>query len=141
MSDQKTKPNNQSVEEFINAIENETKRDDSWTLIEIMQELTEEEPKMWGDSIIGFGTYHYVYESGRKGDWMLAGFSPRKQNISIYITGGFEDQQENLHKIGKAKNSVGCLYVKKLSDIDLEVLKEMIQQSVKTVKKRYADHN
>ena len=141
MSDLKTKPNSQSVATFIDAVENESKRQDAHHLLHIMQEVTGEEPMMWGDSIVGFGTYHYVYESGREGDWMLAGFSPRKQNLTVYLMGGFDNQQELLKKLGKVKSSVSCLYVKKLSDIDLDVLKEMIKLSVETVKKRYAKHN
>ena len=141
MSDLKTKQTSKSVADFIDAIDNDTKRDDSRILLKLMEEVVGEKPKMWGDTIVGFGTYRYVYESGRKGDWMLAGFSPRKQNLTIYIMGGFQNQEKLLAKIGKAKTSVGCLYVKKLADIDVEVLKEMIQLSVETVKKRYAEHN
>ena len=141
MSDLKTKQTSKSVADFIDAIDNDTKRDDSRILLKLMEEVVGEKPKMWGDTIVGFGTYRYVYESGRKGDWMLAGFSPRKQNLTIYMMGGFQNQEKLLAKIGKAKTSVGCLYVKKLADIDVEVLKEMIQLSVETVKKRYAEHN
>ena len=141
MSGLKTQPNNLSVDDFIDAVESEQKRDDSRLLIKIMQEITGEEPVMWGASIVGFGNYHYKYDSGREGDWMLAGFSPRKQNMTVYMMGGFENQDVLLAKIGKVKSSVGCLYVKKLADIDLEVLKEMITLSVETVKKRYADYN
>ena len=141
MSGLKTQPNNLSVDDFIDAVESEQKRDDSRFLIKIMQEITGEEPVMWGASIVGFGNYHYKYDSGREGDWMLAGFSPRKQNMTVYMMGGFENQDVLLAKIGKVKSSVGCLYVKKLADIDLEVLKEMITLSVETVKKRYADYN
>ena len=141
MSGLKTQPNNLSVDDFIDAVESEQKRDDSRLLIKIMQEITGEEPVMWGASIVGFGNYHYKYDSGREGDWMLAGFSPRKQNMTVYMMGGFENQDVLLAKIGKVKSSVGCLYVKKLADTDLEVLKEMITLSVETVKKRYADYN
>ena len=141
MAQLKTRPNNQSVEAFIESVENETKRDDSRTLLKLMNEVTDEPPVMWGDSIVGFGNYHFVYDSGRELDWMLAGFSPRKQNMTIYFMGGFKNQDKLLSKLGKAKTSVGCLYVKKLSDIDLSILKEMIQLSVDTVKSRYADYN
>lgn len=141
MAELKTKPTGGDVEAFIDSIESEQKRDDARELLKIMKEVTGDDPVMWGPSIIGYGNYHYVYESGREGDWMLAGFSPRKQNLTIYIMGGFENQEEYLKKIGKAKNSVGCLYVKKLSDIDLGVLKKMIHLSVETVKKRYAPRN
>ena len=141
MSTPKTLPNNKNVEEYIDAVENAQKREDSRVLLKMMQEITGEKPVMWGESIIGFGNYHYKYASGREGDWMISAFSPRKQNLTIYIMGGFENQEELLAKVGKAKNSVGCLYVKKLEDIDLNVLKEMIQLSVKTVKERYAEYN
>ncbi len=141
MSDLKTTPNELSVDDFIDAIESEQKRDDSRALLKIMKEITGDAPTMWGTSIIGFGKYHFRYESGREGDWMVAGFSPRKQNLTIYMMGGFENQSDLLTKIGKVKSSVGCLYVKKLVDIDLQILKEMIQLSVDTVKKKYADFN
>ena len=141
MAKLKTRPTNQSVDEFIASVENETKRSDCEVLLELMQQLTGESPVMWGDSIVGFGNYHFKYESGRELDWMLAGFSPRKQNLTIYFMGGFKNQELLLEKLGKAKNSVGCLYIKKLADIDMEVLTEMIKLSVETVKERYADYN
>ena len=141
MSDLQTTPNELSVDDFIDAIESEQKRDDSRALLKIMKEITGDAPTMWGTSIIGFGKYHFRYESGREGDWMVAGFSPRKQNLTIYMMGGFENQSDLLTKIGKVKSSVGCLYVKKLVDIDLQILKEMIRLSVDTVKKKYADFN
>lgn len=141
MATPKTLPNNRSVDEFIDSVESKQKRDDSRDLLKIMQETTSDPPVMWGESIVGFGNYHYKYESGREGDWMLAGFSPRKQNISIYMMGGFSNQDALLKKLGKAKSSVGCLYIKKLADINLEILKEMIKISVETVKKRYANYN
>ena len=137
----KTQPNDLSVEGFIDSVENEQKRDDSRLLLKMMQEITGEKPVMWGNSIVGFGLYRYKYESGREGDWMVAGFSPRKQNMTIYMMGGFDNQEKFLARIGKAKTSVSCLYVKKLDDIDLDVLKDMIELSVKTIKKRYADYN
>lgn len=141
MSDLKTKPNDKSVNDFIDSIESEQKRDDCHLLLKMMKDITGEEPVMWGSSIVGFGNYHYKYDSGREGDWMLAGFSPRKQNMTIYMMGGFSNQDELLAKVGKAKNSVGCLYTKKLADLDLDVLKDMIRLSVETVRKRYADYN
>lgn len=137
----KTTPNDLRVDEFIDSVENEQKRSDCKSLLALFQELTGEKAIMWGTSIVGFGKYHYKYDSGREGDWMLAGFSPRKQNLTIYMMGGFKNQEALLSKIGKAKNSVGCLYLKKLSDIDLEVLREMITLSIQTVKTRYADIN
>ena len=141
MATLKTAPNNNSVEDFIDTVENQQKQEDSRRLLHLMQEVTGEKPVMWGDSIIGFGKYHLKYESGRELDWMLAGFSPRKQNLTIYMMGGFENQETLLKKLGKAKHSVGCLYTKKLADIDVNVLREMIQLSVDTLKKRYAQYN
>jgi hypothetical protein len=96
----------------------------------LMQEVTGELPKMWGDSIVGFGTYHYKGASGREGDWMLTGFSPRKQNLTVYIMTGFQDSQVLLGKLGKHSTSVSCLYIKKLADVDKEVLRELVSRSV-----------
>lgn len=141
MSELKTKPSDQSVEAFINAIEPEWKRTDALVILELMQRVSGKEPKMWGDAMVGFGSYHYKYETGREGDWFLTGFSPRKANLSIYIVGGFDGQEDLLADLGKHKKSVGCLYVKKLSDIDVNVLKKMIERSITTVKKRYAEYN
>jgi len=141
MAELKTRPNQRSVSNFIEGIEDDSKREDSKVLLRLMEEVTGDPPVMWGDSIVGFGNYHFVYESGRELDWMLAGFSPRKQNLTIYFMGGFENQEQLLSKLGKAKTSKGCLYLKKLADIDMDTLKEMIQLSVETVKKRYADYN
>ncbi|WP_425392529.1 DUF1801 domain-containing protein [Ekhidna sp.] len=141
MSELKTQPSNQSVEAFIDSVEPEWKRNDARELLRLMKRITEMEPVMWGNSLIGFGKYHYKYKSGREGDWFLAGFSPRKQNMSVYIMGGFENQEDLLEKLGKYKKSVGCLYFKKLDDIDLDILEKMILRSIETVNKRYADYN
>lgn len=141
MSTLKTRPNDRSVAAFIASVESSQKREDSQTLLSLTQEITGEQPVMWGESIVGFGSYHLKYQSGRELDWMLAGFSPRKQSMTIYMMGGFENQEELLSKIGKAKHSVGCLYVKKLEDIDLNVLSDMIKLSIATVKNRYAEYN
>lgn len=141
MADLKTQPNQGSIASFIDSIEPESKHEDAKTLLKLIQDISGEQPTMWGATILGYGNYHYKYESGREGDWFLAGFSPRKQNLSIYINGGFEGQEELLEKLGKHKKSVGCLYVKRLSDIDLRVLEEMIKQSIQTLKKRYAEFN
>jgi hypothetical protein len=100
-----------------------------------MKDLTKEQPKMWGDSMVGFGSYHYKYESGREGDYFLTGFSPRKQNLTLYIITGFEDQREQLAKLGKHKTSKSCLYIKTLDDIDIKVLKKIISDSLKKMKK------
>ncbi len=102
-----------------------------------MKEITGEEPTLWGDSIVGFGRYHYTYESGREGDWFLTGFSPRKQNLTLYIMAGFDDYDDLMNKLGKYKTGKSCLYVKKLQDIDLPILKQLIKQSVVHTSKTY----
>jgi hypothetical protein len=133
----KTKLNDDSVEDFLNAVEDKQKRADSYKLLKMMVEISGEPAKMWGDAIVGFGTYHYVYASGREGDWMLTGFSPRKANISVYLMAGFDELGDELNALGKHKSSKGCLYVKKLSDIDEKVLRKMIKKSIDIMKKRY----
>jgi hypothetical protein len=130
----KTKVNDESVEGFLNSVAEEQKRADCFEILELMKQVTKETPKMWGSSIVGFGSYHYKGASGREGDWMLTGFSPRKQNLTLYIMGGFDLHQELLKKLGKYKTSVGCLYIKKLDDVDREVLKELVAESVRTMK-------
>lgn len=137
MSDLKTKKNTASVSKFINAVENETRRSDAKELLKIFKEVTGMKPTMWGTSIVGYGSYHYKYASGREGDWMLTGFSPRKQNMSIYIMSGFKEFPELMKKLGKHKTGVGCLYVNKLEDIDIKVLKQLIKKSVSYMKKTY----
>lgn len=137
MSENKTKPTDESPYDFINTIENETKRNDSLKLIEIMKEVTGHEPVMWGESIIGFDEYHYKYDSGREGDFLKVGFSPRKAALTLYIMSGFKPYEEKLKKLGKHKTGGSCLYVKKLDDIDLDILKEMIIHSVNYISDRY----
>jgi hypothetical protein len=137
MAENKTKQTKASVDKFINTIKDESIRKDCYTIIKIMKSVTKEEPKMWGPSIIGFGTYHYKYASGREGDICIAGFSPRKQNLTIYLESGFEKQKDLLEKLGKYKTSKVCLYIKSLKDVDVKVLKAMIENSVKGVKKLY----
>ena len=130
MADLKTKPTDVPVLDYLNAIENAQVRQDCLAILDIMQAATKAEPNMWGSSIVGFGTYHYVYASGREGDWMLVGFSPRKQNISLYLMAGFEQYEEILAKLGKYSRGKGCLYVKRLSDIHVPTLEKLIQESV-----------
>lgn len=130
MAELKTQPNSKSVEAFLNAIPDERKRQDSITLLEMMKQVTQAEPVMWGDSIIGFGSYHYCYESGREGDWFLTGFSPRKQNLTLYIMSGFDQYDALLAKLGKHSTGKSCLYVKRLKDIDLSTLEELVRRSV-----------
>lgn len=134
MADNKTTPNEQNVEQFLNAIEDERKRKDSFAILELMKQITGLEPKMWGSSIVGFGSYHYKYESGREGDAILAGFSPRKQNLTLYHMGGFEQLGDLLSKLGKHTTGKGCLYIKRLDDIDLPTLKALIEESFKHAK-------
>lgn len=131
----KTKVNAASVEGFLNSVTDEQKREDCFEILKLMKQVTKEAPKMWGSSIVGFGSYHYQGASGREGDWMLTGFSPRKQNLTLYIIGGFDSHKDLLKKLGKYKTSLGCLYIKKLADVDKKVLKELITESVKTTKK------
>ena len=129
MAELKTKKNEASVEEFLNAIPDETPRQDCFTVLELMKKATKAEPKMWGGSIIGLGEYHYKYESGRENDWFQMGFSPRKQNLALYLMGGLEAHRESLAKLGKHKTGKGCLYINKLADVDVKVLKDMIAQT------------
>lgn len=130
----KTRVNKASVTTFLNNIDDEQKRNDCFEIMQMMKQATKEEPKMWGSSIVGFGSYHYKGKSGREGDWMLTGFSPRKQNLTLYLMGGFAEQKDLLKKLGKYKTSVGCLYIKKLDDVDKKVLKELVTASVKMMK-------
>ncbi len=131
MADNKTTPNDQDVEQFLNSVADERKRKDSFTILELMKQVTGMEPRMWGSSIVGFGSYHYKYESGREGDMILTGFSPRKQNLTLYIMGGFERYDDLLKKLGKHTTGKGCLYIKRLDDVDLPTLKSLIEESFK----------
>ena len=139
MSDLKTKPHDGNVEAFLNSVEHGKRREDSLAMLEIMKEITSEEPKMWGPSIVGFGNYHYKYESGREGDFFITGFSPRKQSLTLYIMSGFSHYDELLQKLGKHKTGKSCLYIKKLEDVDMDVLKQMIRESVKMMKEKYPE--
>jgi hypothetical protein len=130
MSELKTKQNKASVEKFLNAIKDEQTRRDCFEIVKLMKQATKSEPRMWRTSIVGFGTYHYKYASGREGDWMLVGFSPRKQNLTLYIMAGFDRYDELLEKLGKHSTGKSCLYIKRLADVDRKVLKELITESV-----------
>jgi hypothetical protein len=132
----KTKLNNASVEKFLNKVDDKQKREDCFKILEMMKKITKEEPKMWGPSIVGFGSYHYKYKSGREGDWFLTGFSPRKQNLTLYIMSGFKRYNELMKKLGKYKTGSSCLYINKLEDVDQKVLTELITESVKWMKSR-----
>jgi hypothetical protein len=131
----KTKLNDASVEDFINAVEDETIRADCFEIAKLMKQVTKAEPKMWGSSIVGFGSYHYKGASGREGDWMLVGFSPRKQNLTLYIMAGFDRYDQLMKKLGKFSTGKSCLYIKKLADVDKKVLKELVGESVQYMKK------
>lgn len=138
MAKNKTTETETRVSDFINTfVEDDTKRNDAFELAKIMQQVTGFEPKIWGPSIIGFGSYHYKYASGHEGDAPLAGFSPRKAAISLYVYLSEENREELLSKLGKHKAAKGCIYVKKLSDIDVEVLKKMVLVSVEYLQKLY----
>ena len=139
MAKLKTIPQDSSVEAFLDQVADPDKRSDSYDLLEIMKTVTGEQPVMWGSSIVGFGSYHYRYASGREGDWMLTGFSPRKQQMSLYIMSGFDQFEELLNALGKYKTGKSCLYIKSVSDIDVEVLKQLIKASVEYLKARYPD--
>lgn len=137
MATQKTRETAASVEEFLNGIENRTRREDGLAMLDLMREVTGEEARMWGSSIVGFGSYHYVYESGREGDAMLTGFSPRKQNLAIYVMPGFSAYDSLLDKLGKHKTGKSCLYINKLADVDLKVLRTLVRRSVQVMRNKY----
>ena len=131
MAEMKTIVNEANVEGFLNKVADEQQRKDSFEIVKIMKQVSKEEPKMWGPSIIGFGSYHYKYESGREGDMPVIGFSPRKQNITLYIGLGGDSENPLLKKLGKYTTGKGCLYIKKLANVDMKVLKELITNSYK----------
>lgn len=137
MSDPKTTPNDASVTGFLRAVAHPQRRADSFQLLELLKEITGEQPQMWGSSIVGFGSYHYQYASGREGDWPIVGFSPRKQNLTLYIMNGFDRYESLLARLGKHKTGKSCLYLNKLEDVDLQLLRELIQESVAYMKNKY----
>lgn len=129
----KTKQNTASVDDFLNAIDGEQKRKDSFVILEMMKKASREEPKMWGGSMIGFGLKRYKSPAtGREVDWFLIGFSPRKANLSLHLTMDIQKQADTLAKLGKHKTGVGCLYINKLADVDIKVLEELIKTSLKS---------
>ena len=136
MAELKTKPNKKSVQKFLDSVTGKQKREDSFKILKIMKDITGEEPVMWGDAIIGFGSYHYKYKSGREGDWFLIGFSPRKQNLTLYIMSGLKRYDDMLESLGKFKTSKVCLYINKLEDVNLNILKKIIKSSVTTLSKK-----
>ena len=136
MAELKTKANKASVREFLRKAPDAKRRQDCLVLLKLMESVTGSKPLMWGTSIVGFGSYHYVYASGREGDWFLVGFSPRKQDLTIYVTGGFQQSTDLLEKLGKFKSGGGCLYVKTLENISLGILKQIIARSVRRLKNK-----
>lgn len=138
MADLKTKPRKVSVPAFLKSVEHETRRRDAKVIKEMMTRITGEKPKIWGDTIVGFGSYHYKYESGREGDWMLTGFSPRKSAMSLYIMPGYGEFDEIISRLGKHKTGKACLYINKLKDIDMAVLEELVTKSVAWMRKKYS---
>lgn len=143
MAENKTKPTKSSVAVFLNKIKDEQLRDDCFTILEMMASVSKLEPVMWGSAIIGFGTYHYVYESGREGDTILIGFSPRKQNITIYMMCALDKLNVELSRLGKHKTGKGCLYIKALSDVDPAVLKKILSKGFSETRKKsgYTSHD
>lgn len=137
MAQNKTQPTQLKVSDFISGIEDKIKRDDCRELMKLMSKITGNRAKMWGAAIVGYGKYHYKYESGREGDFFLTGFSPRKQALSIYIVSGFSINPELMEKLGKYKTGKSCLYVKKLDDLDRSVLKQLVKESVAYMRKKY----
>ena len=136
-AENKTKATDVSPRDFIASVENDTRRADALKLLDLFEETTGLAPKMWGPSIIGFGRYHYKYESGREGEFMMTGFSPRKANLVIYILPGYRDLSEPLSRLGKHKIGKSCLYINKLSDVDVKVLTEMIRDGVQYMRAKY----
>jgi hypothetical protein len=137
MAKNKTVQTDSSVTEFIDKIENEVKRDDCFELVEIFRSVGGHDPKMWGPSIIGFGSYHYKYESGREGDAPVGAFSPRKDSIVLYLGSEFKKREDLILQLGKHRSTKGCFYIKKLEDIDVVILKKMIKNSMDHITKLY----
>lgn len=137
MAENKTQPTKVRVSDFLGAVENPKRRADARKVASMMRRATGKRATMWGSSIVGFGKYHYRYESGREGDFMLTGFSPRKQNLVVYIVPGFKPFESQMSKLGKYKTGRSCLYINKLEDVDEKVLEKLIKDSVKLMKKRY----
>jgi hypothetical protein len=140
MAELKTKRTAQDPVHFLNSLTDEQKRQDCFTLLALMKQATRAEPKMWGSSIVGFGDYHYKYESGRENDWFLVGFSPRKQNLTLYLMTGFDQYRALLKQLGKHTTGKSCFYIKRLDDVHLPTLKKLVQPSVKHMAKSRGSH-
>lgn len=134
MAEAKTKPTNESVKDFLNRIPEAERREDCFAVLKMMEEITGDKPKMWGPSIVGFGSYSYKYASGHEGDWPVAAFSPRKKDLTLYLTPGFDKRTEMMEKLGKHSIGKSCLYIKRLSDIHVPTLKKLIKTSLKDLK-------
>jgi hypothetical protein len=134
MTENKTKPTASTVSSFLSKIKDRDLRKDCDTIIELMESISHQKPVMWGSAIIGFGTRHYVYESGREGDTMIVGFSPRKQAIALYLAGGLEPLHDELSKLGEHTTGKGCLYIKTLADVDTKILQKILAKSYRSVK-------
>ena len=139
MAELKTKPTKASVKTFIAKVDGEQRRRDCKVIIDLMTEVTQAKAEMWGPSIVGFGRYHYKYESGREAEWPVTGFSPRKTDLTLYIIGGFDAVPELMKRLGKYKTSKGCLYIRKLDDVDLDVLRKLVAQSVARLEDKRTD--
>ena len=137
MAEMKTRPNNSSVRAFLNGIGNARRREDAFAVLELMTSVTRKKPRMWGPSIVGFDQCHYKYDSGREGDMCMIGFSPRSQALTLYVSTGVLRQAELLKRLGPHKTAVSCLYIKKLGDVDMEVLKELVSRSYHHMKAKY----
>ena len=137
MAELKTKKNEASVQGFLRGVADPKRREDCFTVLELMKDVTGLEPKMWGTSIVGFGSCHYKYPTGREGEWFITGFSPRKGNLTLYVMSGIARHGRLMHKLGKYKTGVSCLYVKKLEDIDMATLRELVKQSFAHVRATY----
>lgn len=136
MAENKTRPSTASVSEFIDSVAHETRRSDSYKLLGLLEEITGHKPVLWGNSLIGFGSYHYNYDSGREGDMLMAGFSPRKQHLALYHT-GHSRYPELMGKLGKYKTGKSCLYINKLADVDMAVLTELLTTAFNHMKEKY----
>ena len=137
MAELKTKPTGKSVKAFLDGISDKSRRTDCYTVVDMMKRVTGAEPRMWGTGVVACGDYHYKYESGREGDWFLVGFASRKSALTLYITGGVERFPKLLEKLGKHKGAKGCIYIKKLDDVNLSVLEDLLKKSVDHAKTTY----
>lgn len=136
MADNKTKPTDASVDDYINAVSHEGKKEDGRVLLDLFHDVTGHQPVMWGDRMVGYGTYHYKHRSC-EGDWLMTGFAVGKARLTVYLMEGFKGHSKNLEKLGKHKHSSSCLYINKLADVDLKILKKMIAQSIKYFRDKY----